>query len=129
VLATMAHIGATLLWDPSSAIIPSLGASGAISGVLGAYLIRFPTAKVETCIFFFFITVIRLPAFIVLGGWFLLQLLNGVGSLGGPATDAGGVAYWAHIGGFVSGMILVNVFASRARMPYDEEDSRADTWQ
>jgi membrane associated rhomboid family serine protease len=121
VIATAVHIWVTLAYDPSGALVPSLGASGAIAGVLGAYLLRFPTAKVETCIFFFIITVVRLPAIIVLGGWFVLQLFSGVGSLGGGETG-GGVAYWAHIGGFVAGLLLVNLFARRAQARYDDDD-------
>jgi membrane associated rhomboid family serine protease len=120
IVATVTHLGACVLWDHQSVVVPSLGASGAIAGVLGAYLIRFPKAQVETCILFIFITVIRLPAIIVLGGWFLLQLFSGVGSLGGNGVSGGdGVAYWAHIGGFVAGMLLVMLFAARSRTEYD----------
>jgi membrane associated rhomboid family serine protease len=111
-LATGTYIAVTVLTDPRSASEPMLGASGAIAGVLGAYLVRFPRAKVETCLIFFFVTVVRLPAIIVLGGWFLLQLLNGVGALGGAANES--VAYWAHIGGFIAGMVLVWPFAAWA---------------
>lgn len=109
VIATAAHV----LSDPGSRV-PSLGASGAIAGVLGAYLVRFPRAQVDTCLFFIIITVVRLPAFLVLAGWFLLEFLRGVTSLGGP-KDTGGVAYWAHIGGFVAGMLLVFLFEKQQR--------------
>ncbi len=85
--------------------VPMIGASGAISGVLGAYAIMFPTARVQTLLFFvFFIRVVPIPAIIVLGFWFLLQLLNA-----GPANP-GGVAVFAHIGGFVAGLILIAGF-------------------
>ena len=98
---------------------PVLGASGAISGVLGAYLVRFPRAQVDTCIFiFFYFTVVRLPAIVVLGLWFLMQLLMGATSLLGK-PDQSDVAIWAHIGGFIAGMILVNLFAFPARERYN----------
>lgn len=100
-------------------LVPMLGASGAIAGVLGAYLVRFPTAQVETCIFFIFVTIVRLPAIIVLGFWFLLQFSSGIAALHGAPTDSG-VAVWAHIGGFLAGMLLVNLFAQRPRARYNE---------
>jgi membrane associated rhomboid family serine protease len=103
--------GATLthaFFNPASRV-PSIGASGAIAGVLGAYLVLFPRARVTTLIpIFVFVTVREIPAVVLLLLWFLLQLLSGAGSLGVPETaDAGGVAYFAHIGGFVLGMLLV----------------------
>jgi membrane associated rhomboid family serine protease len=103
-LATLAHA----FFSPGSRV-PAIGASGAIAGVLGAYLILFPHARVLTLIpIFFFITLRELPAVILLGLWFVLQLFSGVGSLGvTDAQDLGGVAYFAHIGGFVAGLILV----------------------
>lgn len=116
IIATAAHV----LSNPSSHV-PSLGASGAIAGVLGAYLVRFPRAQVDTCLFFIFITVIRLPAFLVLAGWFLLQFLQGLTALSGP-KEAGGVAYWAHIGGFVAGMLLVFIFESPNRSQIRNRD-------
>ena len=90
--------------DPTSTI-PNLGASGAIAGVLGAYLVFYPGARVRTLIFLgFFFTITTLSAFIVIGLWFVLQLISGVGSLG--AVQQGGVAYFAHIGGFVAGAVI-----------------------
>lgn len=90
--------------------IPSLGASGAIAGVMGAYIIRFPQAKVLTLIFLgFFITTVRIPAFFFLGIWFVQQALYGLASLNAPANigmESGGIAYWAHAGGFVVGAVL-----------------------
>jgi membrane associated rhomboid family serine protease len=117
VIATFTHV-ASALGSPS-AEIPSLGASGAVAGVLGAYLVRFPGAQVQTCVFFIFITIIRLPAILVLGFWFVIQLLSGVASLV-PGAVAGGTAYWAHIGGFIAGMLLVSLFAKRTRNRYNE---------
>jgi membrane associated rhomboid family serine protease len=97
-----------------SSMIPSLGASGAISGVLGAYLIRFPQARVTTLIFLgFFVTTISIPAMILIGVFFIQNLISGLASLGTAANmsvETGGVAYWAHIGGFVFGMILSPLF-------------------
>ena len=87
--------------------VPTIGASGAISGVMGAYLLLYPRSKILTLIFiFFFIQFIEIPAFIFLGIWFLLQLL----SAGISRANAEGVAFWAHIGGFVAGLISVKIF-------------------
>jgi membrane associated rhomboid family serine protease len=96
-----------LAFDPSSAV-PSLGASGAVAAVLGAYLVMFPRARVVTLVIFFFITALELPAVLVLGAWFVLQLFSGVGGLGAEVN--GGVAYWAHVGGFVFGLAATALF-------------------
>ena len=105
VVASVAHI----LTNPNS-VIPTVGASGAIGAVLGAYLVLFPRHRVQTLLFFgFFIRFIRVPAVILLGFWFILQLFNGVASLGGP--DIGGTAFWAHIGGFLAGVVLAKLIA------------------
>ncbi len=102
---------AQVLTGPSSTI-PMVGASGAISGVLGAYLVLFPKAQVETLVFLgYFLRLVRLPAAAVLGMWILLQLLSGFASLGMEAT--GGVAFFAHIGGFFSGIVLVLLLRRR----------------
>lgn len=116
IIATLAHI----FISPDSTL-PSLGASGAIAGVLGAYLVKFPRAQIDSCLFLFvFVTVVRLPAIVVLAFWFVLQLFNGVASLVNTSQqNLGGVAFWAHIGGFLAGMILVNVFAKRQPTTYD----------
>jgi membrane associated rhomboid family serine protease len=99
--ATLAHG-----YADTSSMIPSVGASGAIAGVLGAYLLLFPRARVLTLVPLGFYTQLReLPALLVLGMWFVLQLFSGVASLGG--RQQAGVAWWAHIGGFVAGMILI----------------------
>jgi len=92
--------------------IPMVGASGAISGVLGAYLLLYPRAEVETLVFLgYFVRLIRLPALVVLGMWILLQLSSGFLSLGMEAT--GGVAFFAHIGGFLTGLVLVGLLRRR----------------
>ena len=92
----------------SSSTIPNVGASGAIAAVLGAYIVLYPRARVTTAVFFFFITLIELPAMVVLGIWFVLQLFDGVGGLGADVN--GGVAYFAHVGGFVFGAVVASLF-------------------
>ncbi|MCX6135930.1 MAG: rhomboid family intramembrane serine protease [Ignavibacteriales bacterium] len=89
--------------------IPIIGASGAIAGVLGSYFLLFPKAKVLTLLpIFFFLTTVEIPAVLFLGLWFVLQILNGTLSVAGGSE--GGVAWWAHVGGFVAGMLLVFPF-------------------
>lgn len=103
-------LGATalqILVNPDSQI-PAIGASGAIAGVLGGYLMLYPRAQVETLVFFGFIQVIRVPALILLGYWIVIQIFSGLLSLGMP--DVGGVAYFAHVGGFIAGLALVRFF-------------------
>ncbi|MFZ0336360.1 MAG: rhomboid family intramembrane serine protease [Candidatus Acidiferrales bacterium] len=99
--------------------IPSLGASGAIAGVLGAYIVFFPSSKILTLVtLFFWWFFARLPAVLFIGLWFLVQFLSGVSSLGSAAQ--GGVAWWAHVGGFLLGMLLVS--GMRRKQPYDAYD-------
>ncbi|OGC78446.1 MAG: rhomboid family intramembrane serine protease [candidate division Zixibacteria bacterium RBG_16_50_21] len=99
----------TYIATDANSQVPMIGASGAIAGVLGAYMIRFPRARVLTLIFFgFFARIVAIPALFVLGFWFVLQLLNGLPALGSNIT--GGVAWFAHIGGFVAGMGLFKLF-------------------
>jgi len=96
--------------------IPGVGASGAIAGVLAAYLILFPQAQVRVLAGYY--GIIRVPAWIMIGLWFLLQLISGVGNIVDVPTSGGGVAYWAHIGGFVAGLLLVFILRRRyARNP------------
>jgi membrane associated rhomboid family serine protease len=111
ILAGLSHVFSTFILG-QNLLIPSLGASGAISGVLGGYLILHPTRGVHVWIFFFIVT---LPAFLVVGLWFVFQVLNGLGTLGGE--EAGGVAYAAHIGGFIFGLLLVRRFANKLPPP------------
>jgi membrane associated rhomboid family serine protease len=108
VLASLAHVLTTVMFatDPGSLLIPSLGASGAISGVLGGYIMLYPHRRV-TVILFRFLT--EVPAYVAIGIWFAFQLVSGLGMLGG-GSQQGGVAYAAHIGGFVAGLALVKVF-------------------
>ncbi|UCC60395.1 MAG: rhomboid family intramembrane serine protease [Dehalococcoidia bacterium] len=93
----------------TTSTVPTIGASGAIAGVLGAYLLLFPFSRVRTAVIFFFIIFVRIPAIILLGFWFLLQFFSGIGTLG-LASQGGGVAYWAHIGGFLFGIIVVIIY-------------------
>lgn len=117
VIATATHI----LFNPDSQV-PSLGASGAIAGVLGAYLLLYPGARVITLVpIFIFIQFIPIPAVIVLGIWFLQQFVAGAASLGAQSAQTGGVAWWAHIGGFVAGMLLVHLFKQKRYWPVDHE--------
>jgi len=113
VAAALAHILSTA-GDPRMAAVPTVGASGAIAAVLGAYLILFPSARVICLIpLGYFITTARVPAVIVLVLWIGMQFLSV--SLGGYGGASHGVAYWAHIGGFVTGILLILIFAGRRR--------------
>jgi membrane associated rhomboid family serine protease len=119
VLGGLAAAGLSIAFDPNSAI-PNLGASGAIGAVLGAYAVIFPHARVTTLVIFVFITVMQIRAAFVLGAWFLLQIFSGVGQLGTEVN--GGVAYWAHVGGFAFGALIAWLFyrdrGSRSRQLY-----------
>jgi|ERR1043166_500703 membrane associated rhomboid family serine protease len=108
VFASLAHVFTTAMFatDSASLLIPSLGASGAISGVLGGYILLYPTRRV-TVILFRFLT--DVPAYVAIGIWFAFQLISGLGILGSGSQE-GGVAYAAHVGGFVAGLALVKVF-------------------
>jgi membrane associated rhomboid family serine protease len=107
---------AQALLTPTSPV-PAIGASGAISGVLAAYLLLYPGASIRALLFIFiFFTVVRVPAWLMIILWFALQLLNGLASLTAAATMTGGVAYGAHIGGFVAGLVLT-IFFRRAQRP------------
>jgi membrane associated rhomboid family serine protease len=100
-------------------VIPSLGASGAIAGVLGAYVISYPTARVLTLLpIFIFWPIVEIPAVFFLGFWFIMQFFAGAASLTATAASAGGVAWWAHVGGFIIGMILVTMLSPRNRTRY-----------
>ncbi len=89
--------------------IPTIGASGAIAGVLGAYLLLFPYSRIGTAIIFIFITFVKIPAIYLLGFWFILQFIPAIGDLG-TSSQSGGVAYWAHIGGFLFGLGVVIIY-------------------
>jgi membrane associated rhomboid family serine protease len=111
ILAGMTAGVAQVLIHPAAAV-PMVGASGAIAGVTGAYLLFYPRAKVVTLVpIFLFVQVVEIPAFFFLFFWFAFQLLLGIGSMG--AATGGGIAFWAHIGGFVAGMALGPALAPR----------------
>jgi membrane associated rhomboid family serine protease len=111
IAADVAHIALSAGSD-----IATLGASGAVAGVLGGYLLLFPRARVVTVVFIiFFFTILELPAILFLGVWIVQQALFAYFDLLQPSSDGGGVAYFAHIGGFVAGLVLIRAFASEKR--------------
>ncbi|MCG8469052.1 MAG: rhomboid family intramembrane serine protease [Gemmatimonadetes bacterium] len=107
VLASAAHI----FTGPASGV-PTVGASGAISGVMGAYLLLYPKVRIQTLLFLvIYIRVIPMRAWVMLAYWFIIQVVSGAGSIG---AEGGGVAFWAHVGGFVAGLVLIKPFERRA---------------
>lgn len=106
ILASLAHVFVSVVFN-SNLLIPSLGASGAISGVLGGYMLLFPRKRVRVIMFY---QLMEVPALIAIGVWFAFQLFNGIGLLG---SEGGGVAYGAHIGGFIAGLFLIKFFDFR----------------
>ncbi len=128
VAAALAHV----FLSPASAI-PTVGASGAISGVMGAYVLLYPKVRVRTWLppFFFF----NVPALFFLGYWFFIQLATGLMSFGPEAGESGGVAFWAHVGGFVAGLVLIKLFekpqltnAKRAKIRLSREEVARLGW-
>jgi len=114
-LGGLAAIGAQILVDTDAAI-PTIGASGAVAAVLGGYLLLYPRARVVTLIFIiFFFTIIELPALVILGFWFVQQIAFGFYGVANPTGGGGGVAYFAHIGGFAFGLLAIKLFASRSK--------------
>ncbi len=106
VAAAMAQVAL----DPAS-VVPMVGASGAISGVMGAYVLLYPRVRVHLLLFlFFYVTTFTLPAWAMLGYWFLIQLVSGTASIG---AEGGGTAFWAHVGGFVAGAVLIIFMQNR----------------
>ena len=96
--------------------IPTIGASGAVAGVMGAYMVKFPHARILTLIpLFVFLTTYELPAYVILAYWFVIQFFSGVGSIGYSHLSQGGVAWFAHVGGFLAGILLVNLLRPRQR--------------
>lgn len=118
----LAAVLAQVAVDPD-AQVPTVGASGAIAAVLGGYMLLYPRAQVLTVIFlFFFFTFVEIPALIMLGIWLALQFLPAIGQLATPelAGEGGGVAYFAHIGGFLCGLALIHLFAKRRSAQYGQ---------
>jgi membrane associated rhomboid family serine protease len=115
VLGGLAALAAQVLVGPNSTA-PTLGASGAIAAVLGGYIVLYPRARILSLIFIiFFVTIIEVPAAFILGFWFLQQVLFGAINLTNPLGGGGGVAYFAHIGGFIFGLALIRLFAVHAK--------------
>jgi membrane associated rhomboid family serine protease len=122
VVCGLAAVAAQVLSNPASPV-PMVGASGAIGGVMGAYAVLYPRAPVHLLVvFFFYVDRVVVPAVFMLGYWFLLQLLGGLPTIGG---SEGGVAFWAHVGGFVAGVALVRPFARPARLAAHRAHLRA----
>jgi membrane associated rhomboid family serine protease len=120
-LGGLAATAGQILVGPGSHV-PNIGASGAIAGVLGGYILLFPRARVVTIIFIvFFFTIIELPALLVLGFWFVQQALFGYFNLSSGGGNGGGVAYFAHIGGFVFGLLAIKLFADERKRRRQEE--------
>jgi membrane associated rhomboid family serine protease len=119
-LGGIAAVAAQIAVSPS-AVVPTVGASGAIAAVLGGYLILYPRARILTIVFLFlFFTFIEIPAMVMLGIWIFLQFLPAVGQLATPDVGGGGVAYWAHLGGFIFGMAAIMLFAHRKSTRYEQ---------
>jgi membrane associated rhomboid family serine protease len=117
VLGGLAALALQIVTDPDSTI-PTVGASGAIAAVLGGYALLYPHARVVTLIFIIiFVTIVQLPALVVLGAWFLLQLLPAFSQP--VAEGGGGVAYFAHVGGFVFGLLVIKLFANKVHDDYE----------
>ena len=121
--AAFAHI----LASPTSAV-PTIGASGAVSGILGAYVVVWPSATIVSIIpiFILIFFTVRTPAWLMIGLWFVIQLFSGLGSLGGQVAD-GGVAYLAHVGGFLTGLVLIVPFGGRRSQRRDITHAWPDT--
>ncbi|HVE68646.1 MAG TPA: rhomboid family intramembrane serine protease [Solirubrobacteraceae bacterium] len=115
VVGGVAALAGQVAFDPDAAV-PTIGASGAVAAVLGGYLLLHPRARVLTLVFIiFFVTIIEIPAILMLGLWFLQQAFFAARDLSDPLGGGGGVAYWAHIGGFVFGVAAIKAFARRRR--------------
>ncbi len=111
VAAGLVHV----VFNPYSRV-PTIGASGAIAGVMGAYMLKFPHSRIVTLVpIFFFLTTIEVPASLILVYWFFVQFFSGLGSIGYSHLSQGGVAWFAHVGGFLAGMVLVSVLGPRDR--------------
>jgi len=120
--ATMTQTAVTLLFGTASAArVPNLGASGAIAAVLGAFFVLYPTARIRTLVFVFFV---QIPAWVYLGGWFLYQLVEGNFGLASAKANGGGVAFFAHVGGFVFGALVAAVLLNAGRIAPQSTPSR-----
>jgi membrane associated rhomboid family serine protease len=114
IAAALAHS----LLNPYSRL-PTVGASGAIAGVMGAYLVKFPHSRILTLVpIIIFFTTLEIPAFLMLLYWFFIQIFSGIGSVGYSQVSRGGVAWFAHVGGFIAGVALVYILGTRERYRY-----------
>ena len=114
-MAGIAAAGLQTVLNPRSTL-PNVGASGAIAGVMGAYFILFPSARVLTLVPFLFVFFLWVPAWIILGYWFVIQFLSGAAtSITATGQQTGGIAFWAHVGGFLAGITMIKLFPSRPR--------------
>jgi membrane associated rhomboid family serine protease len=119
-----AAAAATHLAFNAASRVPTVGASGAIAGVMGAYLVKFPRSRIVTLVpIFIFFTTIEVPAFLILIYWFVIQVFSGIGSVGSSHLSQGGVAWFAHVGGFVAGLALIKILKTRERYRH-----RSDVW-
>jgi membrane associated rhomboid family serine protease len=121
-VAALAHV-----WSDPTSVVPTIGASGAVAGVMGAYFVMYPQSRILTLLpIFIFVQIIEVPAVVFLGLWFLLQLVSGVGTSVVPAGTgmSGGIAFWAHVAGFAAGALLINVFRRPERVRVEWWDGR-----
>ena len=107
--------GMTQTFFNAGSRLPMVGASGAIAGVMGAYLVKFPHARIVTVVFIFFFVPIEVPAVLMLLYWFIIQIFNGIGTIGYSHLSQGGTAWFAHVGGFIAGILLVNLLGTREK--------------
>jgi len=108
--------GLTHVLTHAGSPVPTIGASGAVAGLMGAYLVKFPHSRIVTLIpVFFLLTTVEIPAVVILAYWFLIQIVSGMASAGQMASAQGGVAWFAHVGGFVAGMVLISLMRTRER--------------
>jgi membrane associated rhomboid family serine protease len=106
--------GLTHVFLNGNSRVPTVGASGAIAGIMGAYMVKFPRSRIVTLVFvFIFVTTFEVPALVMLLYWFVIQLFSGVGSVGYSHVSEGGTAWFAHVGGFVAGILLINLMGAR----------------
>ena len=113
-VATMTQTAVTLLFGTAAAMrVPNLGASGAIAAVLGAFIVLYPTARIRTLLGIFFV---QIPAWVYLGGWFLYQLVEGNFGLASASANGGGVAFFAHVGGFIFGAVVTAALLNAGRI-------------
>ncbi len=120
--------GLTQAFFNAGSHVPTVGASGAIAGIMGAYLIKFPAARIYTLVFFLFIFRVEVPALFFLPYWFITQVFNGVGAVAYSHLTESGTAWWAHIGGFIAGILLISFVTTQSRYTPSSGQRRRMTW-